>query len=333
MSFTSKYPETTTLPGFSSTWRSYLALARVDHWFKNVFMISGVLLALFHQPGELSWRHIPELILAVFATCILASSNYVLNEIQDADHDRYHPKKKFRPIPSGLIHIPLAYIEWAILAIIGLILATFINAPFLYVSAAFLFMGFLYNVKPFRLKDLPYLDVLSESVNNPIRLLLGWFVFVPFQLPSVSLLLAFWFIGAFFMATKRFAEYRTINNSQIAGNYRNSFMHYTEERLLTSMVFYMSLFAFFFGIFIMKYHFELILSAPFIVGFVSYYFYMSFRPNSSVQAPEHLYHDKKLVGFSLLCVGIILFLLLTDIPQLYRLFNVSPVEISPLWTF
>ncbi len=318
---------------FSTDWRGYLAIARVDHWFKNVFMISGVLLAIFHKPSELAWGHIPELILAVLATCLLASSNYVLNEIQDAEHDRYHPKKKFRPIPSGLINIPLAYAEWAILAITGLTLAAFINSSFLYVSATFLFMGFLYNVKPFRLKDLPYLDVLSESVNNPIRLLLGWFVFLPSQLPSVSLLLSFWFIGAFFMATKRFAEYRTINDSQVASNYRKSFGHYTEERLLTSMVFYMSLFAFFFGIFIMKYHFELILSAPFIIGFISYYFHMSFRQNSSVQAPEHLYQDKKLVCFSLVCVGILLFLLLTDIPELYDLFNVNPVEISPLWTF
>ncbi len=36
-------------------------------------------------------------------------------------------------------------------------------------------MGVLYNVKPFRTKDIAYLDVLSESINNAIRLLLGWF--------------------------------------------------------------------------------------------------------------------------------------------------------------
>ena len=37
-------------------------------------------------------------------------------------------------------------------------------------------MGVVYNVKPLRSKDLPIFDVLSESVNNPIRFLIGWYL-------------------------------------------------------------------------------------------------------------------------------------------------------------
>ena len=316
-----------------AAWHGYLAIARADHWFKNVFMLVGVFLAVFHNPSGLTWNHFPVLILGIIATCILASSNYVLNEIQDAEFDRFHPQKKMRPIPSGLVKIHLAYVEWTILVIGGLTLATFVNRPFLYTSAFFLFMGFLYNVNPFRLKEVPYLDVITESVNNPIRLLLGWFVVVPSQIPSVSLILAFWLLGAFFMATKRFAEYRTINDPQTAGNYRSSFRHYTEPRLLTSMVYYLSLFALCFGIFIIKYHFEFILAAPFIIGFTAYYFHISFRPNSSAQAPEYLYRDKYLVILGCGCSGILVFLLFTDIPILYDWFNVPPHQISPLWKF
>lgn len=316
-----------------TAWHGYLAIARADHWFKNVFMLVGIVLAVFHNPSALTWSHFPVLILGIIATCLLASSNYVLNEIHDTDFDRYHPKKKFRPIPSGIVKIPLAYTEWAILAIAGLALAALVNPWFLYVSAAFIFMGIAYNVKPIRLKDLPYLDVPSESINNPIRLLLGWFLVVPSQLPSVSLLLAYWLIGAFFMATKRFAEYRTINDPQTAGNYRNSFRHYTETRLLTSMVYYVSLFALCFGIFIIKYRFEFILSAPFIIGFTSYYFHISFRQDSSVQSPEHLYREKPLVLLGLICVGVLLVLLFTDIPILYEWFKVQPPKVSRLWAF
>ena len=58
----------------------------------------------------------------------------------------------------------------------------------------------------------PYVDVLSESVNNPLRLLLGWFVVTPDVVPPVSLLVAYWMVGAFFMASKRFAEYRSIGD-------------------------------------------------------------------------------------------------------------------------
>ena len=35
-------------------------------------------------------------------------------------------------------------------------------------------MGCIYNIPPVRSKDLPYLDVLSEAVNNPLRMLAGW---------------------------------------------------------------------------------------------------------------------------------------------------------------
>ena len=329
----SQISESTNVFHVPTAWHGYLAIARADHWFKNVFMLVGVFLAIFHNPSALTWSHFPALVLGIIATCILASSNYVLNEIQDAGFDRFHPQKKFRPIPSGLVKTHLAYVEWAILVIGGLILAAFVNRPFLYTSAFFLFMGFLYNVSPFRFKDLPYLDVITESVNNPIRLLLGWFVVVPSQLPSVSLILAFWLLGAFFMATKRFAEYRTINDPKTAESYRKSFRHYTETRLLTSMVYYISLFALCFGVFIIKYHFEFILSAPFILGFTAYYFHIGFRPNSSVQSPEYLYRDKYLVGLGLLCIGILFLLLFTDIPSLYEWFNVPPHQISPLWKF
>ena len=314
-------------------WRSYLAIMRVDHWFKNVFMLAGVFLGGFHAPNTLTWSHFSLLGLGVAATCMLASSNYVLNEIQDAQFDRFHPKKKFRPIPSGLVNTHVAYIEWITLALLGLTLAALVNRWFLYTSMALLVMGLIYNVAPFRFKDLPYLDVLSESVNNPIRLLLGWFVLIPYQLPSVSLLLAFWFLGAFFMATKRFAEYRTINNPKIAQEYRKSFGYYTEPRLLSSMVYYLSLFALCFGIFIIKYHFELILSAPFILGFTAYYFHIGFKKDSTVQAPEHLYKEKWLVLGAATCMLIVLILLFTDIPQLYDWFNVLPNQVSPLWTF
>ena len=37
-------------------------------------------------------------------------------------------------------------------------------------------MGCLYNIPPFRTKDRPWLDVLSEAVNNPLRLLIGWYM-------------------------------------------------------------------------------------------------------------------------------------------------------------
>src|SRR5688572_24665516 len=92
--------------------RAYVSIARPDHWFKNVFMLCGVLLAYFCYPGVLGWHNIASIVWAVVSTCLLASSNYVLNEILDAPTDLNHPQKRLRPIPSGRVHVGIAYVEW-----------------------------------------------------------------------------------------------------------------------------------------------------------------------------------------------------------------------------
>ncbi len=312
--------------------RSYIEISRVDHWFKNIFMLFGIVLAFFHNPNTFSLQQLIVVIIALLSTSLIASSNYVINEIKDAPFDRVHPTKKNRAIPSGRIKTFNAYILWTMLIFAGISIAASVNAPFLATMTLFLIMGLLYNVEPIRLKDLPYLDVLSESLNNPIRLLLGWFVIIPCQLPPITLLLAYWFIGSFFMAIKRFSEYRNINNKEIAAQYRKSFRYYDEAKLLTSTIFYSTIFALFFGIFLIRYHFELILIIPLVAGFISYYIKIGFKKNSVVQNPERLYRERGLVIYAFLCFLIFIVLLFVDIPILYEWFNVVPSEVPPLWT-
>ena len=191
-----------------STLGPYVAIARLDHWFKNGFMLLGVVLALSYQPGVLRGHAWWQLAIAVAATCLIASSNYVLNEILDAPHDRHHPLKCSRPVPSGLVSLPVAYAEWILLAIVGGALAWTVNWPF-FLSAAWLWvMGVLYNVPPIRTKEWAYVDVLSESINNPIRLLLGWFALVTSHVPPASLAISYWMAGAM---TRRFMYARAIS--------------------------------------------------------------------------------------------------------------------------
>jgi hypothetical protein len=139
-------------------------------------------------------------------------------------------------------------------------------------------------------------------------------------------------IGAFFMTIKRFAEIRNINDEQIAGSYRKSFNHYTETRLMASISIYISIFAFFLGIFVLKYHFELILSLPFIAGFIALYIKIGYQVNSAVLNPERLYKEKFFMVYTVVCFLIFIALLFINIPALYMWFNVQPPQISPLWT-
>ena len=123
-------------------------------------------------------------------------------------------------------------------------------------------MGCAYNIKPVRLKDLPYFDVLSESVNNPLRMLAGWYMTGILVFAPLSLLLSYWMVGCYFMAIKRYSEYRDIGDPTRAAAYRKSFGYYTPERLLVSIVFYASAAMLFLGAFIMRYRLELILVLP-----------------------------------------------------------------------
>lgn len=317
--------------GFAATLLPYIRLARIDHWFKNAFMILGIVLAFFYRPELWSARSLLLIGLAVLATCFVASSNYVLNEILDAPTDRFHPTKKDRPVPAGHVRIGLAYVEWVLLALLGLGLASLIGSAFLAAASALWVMGIVYNAPPLRTKEWPYLDVLSESVNTPIRLCLGWFVLIPDRVPPLSLALSYWMAGAFFMAVKRLAEYRSLGGSQAAA-YRRSFAHYTQERLLVSLLFYATTCALFAGIFVVRYRLELILFAPFGAGLMALYLKLGLATDSAAQHPERLYREGAFVAYLVLCLAVFLMLMFVSMPPLYRWFNVEPSTMSPLWT-
>jgi 4-hydroxybenzoate polyprenyltransferase len=310
----------------------YLSIARPDHWFKNVFMLAGVLLAAFYAPDQLGNFSMGLLAIALFATCLVASSNYVINEVLDAPTDLEHPVKRYRPIPSGRVRVPVAYAEWGLLAVAGAALGYCVNMPFLAMLAALWVMGLIYNVPPVRAKDWPYVDVLTESVNNPLRLLLGWFVVTPHILPPVSLLASYWMVGAYFMASKRFAEYRMIGDAHVAGEYRKSFRFYNADRLLVSMMFYATASAIMLGVFIVRYKLELLLATPLFAGMFGYYLHVSLKEDSPVQNPERLYREHGLVLYLGACHVLFVGLMFVSIPGLYSFFNVTPSNVKALWT-
>ena len=299
----------------------YVKIARPDHWFKNIFVLPGVALALLFFSVPVSISLFWNLFLSLASACLVASSNYVINEVLDADLDKHHPVKKHRPVASGAVFIPYAYAEWIILGILGTALGFYVNTHVGGACLSLWIMGALYNIPPIRTKELPYLDVLSESVNNPIRLAIGWYATGISALPPATALFAYWMFGAVLMATKRFAEYRRIGDPERAANYRKSFSYYNEERLIVGTVFYISLCIMGATAFFMQHKFELILSMPFFAYLLSYYMYLGYKPDSPVQYPELLYKEKHLMTAVALCSLFVLGLFLVDIPSLREMFS------------
>ncbi len=309
--------------------KEYIAITRPDHWFKNIFMLPGMLFALLVYDTPIDLTLLVRIVIGITSTCLIASANYVINEFLDAEFDRFHPEKRKRTAVVSVLKARYVYAQWFLLTVVGLSLAYLISIPFLVIEAFLLFMGIMYNVRPFRTKERVYLDVLSESVNNPIRFALGWFIFVPTVLlpeglldlswiiiPPSSIVVAYWMGGAFLMATKRFAEYRFINNPQQAGLYRKSFRKYTEESLLISMFFYAITASFFLGIFLIKNKIELLISFPFFALLFAWYFKIGLRKDSVVQGPEKLYNEKSFMAYVVFLTILIMVLIYIDIPAL-----------------
>ena len=280
--------------------KAYIAIARPDHWTKNVFVLPGALIpALFNKVPFLEFAD--TLVIGMISVCLVTSANYVINAWLDAIFDRHHPKKQDRPSVSGNLNRWIVYTEYALLAIVGLAVGASVSFHFFCTAFLLLIMGVLYNVKPFRTKDRAFLDVLTESFNNPLRLALGWFCVTAEPWPTSSLVVGYWMGGAFLMGIKRFAEYRLINDPEVAGNYRRSFKTYTEESLLISSFFYAMFCAALMGVFLVKYRVELLLFLPFLAALFAWYFHLAFLPDSPVQYPEKLHKQK---GFMIYCASV-----------------------------
>lgn len=305
---------------FTIRLKAHIAIARLDHSIKNVFVLPGIAVPMSMARIPLNSTLILHLLCGFLSVTLIACSNYVLNEILDAPFDRFHPVKKFRPAACGLISIPVAYAQWILMMAAGLTMGSFVSWQFTVAAAALWIMGCLYNIPPFRTKDLPYVDVLSESINNPLRMLQGWYMVTTALIPPVSLLLAYWMVGAYFMALKRFSEYRQFPDPLLAAAYRKSFRYYTEPSLLVSVTFYASAAMLFFGAFLMRYRVEMVLSFPFVALVMAIYFHLAFEPHSAVQNPEKLYRQPLLIGAVVVCLAVMVSLLLIDLPFMYRVF-------------
>lgn len=310
--------------------KKYIRIMRLDHWIKQLFIIPGIIggVVLLKENNVLSVQIILNFVLAFFSTCFIASSNYTINEWLDADFDKYHPVKKHRSVVENHLKPGIVYLQYVVLACIGLAIAYYVNIWLFGMELWLFIMGILYNVKPIRTKDIPYIDVLTESINNAIRFLIGWFAVAEDFFPPVSIVIGYWMAGAFLMATKRYAEFRMINDPEIAMKYRKSFKYYSAQSLMLSSFFYAMLSVFFIGIFLIKYRLELLAFMPFLIGLFCYYFHLSFQPDSPAQKPEKLYKQKGLMIYLLFLMILFVVLMLVDIPVFEKLASSKLIRIA-----
>jgi 4-hydroxybenzoate polyprenyltransferase len=308
---------------------AYLALARFDHVTKHIFIVPGIMLAYLLRGDRTGSIEISVGLGFMTAICI-ASANYVINEWLDRDFDKFHPTKSYRSAVQHQLQREIVIIEWLFFLCVGLASA-FVASKAMFVSAIiFALQGILYNVPPARTKDKAYLDVISESINNPLRLMIGWSMIDPTTFPPSSIILAFWAGGAFLMAAKRLSELREIvasHGRELLVQYRASFAGYSETSLTVSCMVYALFSSFFLAIFLMKYHIEYLLVVPVVIALFAQYTALAMQPASSAQKPEKLFREHGLIATVILLAAVFVTVTFVKIPLLEDLANQQYISV------
>jgi len=144
---------------------------RLKHCVKNILILLPLVFSgEFFQYGKLLSS-----VLGFLAFSFLASAVYILNDIQDVEKDRLHPKKKFRPIASGKVSEKQGKVL-SVVAMIGAITLNFL-ATTNYVSFIFLGIYLVMNIFYSKgLKNVPLLDIVVLASGFLLRLIYGGIV-------------------------------------------------------------------------------------------------------------------------------------------------------------
>lgn len=213
-----------------------LRLLRPHQWLKNGFVLAGLLFGRLWQQTDLV--HLALWSMAAF--CLASSAVYVLNDWLDRHADAQHPRKRHRPLASGVISGPAA------LMIGGACLA---GAAWLAAQTTVLFMGLLgtylllnvgYTLK---LKHVPVVDVFIIAAGFMLRLLAGtWAIGIQ---PSHWLLLTGLFVTLFLGFSKRRAEsfHEASQQRAVLSDYPPAFLDLCMGVTLTATLLTYSLFA------------------------------------------------------------------------------------------
>ena len=152
--------------------KQYLKLIRPFHWVKNLL----IFVPLFFGGQLFNGNKFFLSVLGFIAFSFIASSVYIINDIQDADKDRKHPKKRFRPIASGKISKQHACIFLVLLLVVSFLIMIYLTkvnhnswASFGF-PIAYLIMNIAYSNG---LKNIPLVDVVIIAIGFVIRLLYG----------------------------------------------------------------------------------------------------------------------------------------------------------------
>tara|TARA_A100001015_G_C14795596_1_gene634826 strand:- start:27 stop:473 length:447 start_codon:yes stop_codon:yes gene_type:complete len=140
----------------------FLKQLKIKHWIKNTFVFIPLLVSgnLFNSPLLLN------VLFGFFAFCTASSLVYIFNDYWDFESDKLHPVKKNRPLASGEISINTAFLLFITLALVLVIIFSFLSLNSILVIVSYLIINFFYTIY---IKNFAILDVISISLGFVMR--------------------------------------------------------------------------------------------------------------------------------------------------------------------
>ncbi len=174
-----------------------IATMRPKQWIKNALVIAaaGAAGALGHDdtPGRV--------IVACASFCLLASGIYAINDVSDAEEDRRHPRKRFRPVAAGELDPRFATGLGLSLLLAGLLLCAAIGALLALVAVGYAALTLSYTLV---WRHLIVFDIFAVAGGFVLRAVAGG-VAAPVTL-SRWFLLVVTSSAVFVAAAKRYSE-------------------------------------------------------------------------------------------------------------------------------
>ena len=296
--------------------KPYLVIMRIDHWLKNLLIFPGVILALKYS--EVNFEQFAMVLGTFIGVSFAASANYSINEFLDRSYDSHHPRKKSRVAVLGKVTRKWVTVQFIIFYSVALSIFVLIGLPSLFICILFLLNGLCYNLPPIRIKEKKYLDILSESLNSPLRFALGWYSLAPLSTLPSSAFIAFWFTGIFLMSLKRFVELSEFETTAEAKAYRTSLSNYSKDQLFGLAMIGGFSATMLFGIFIMRSYLQFILVLPFIIWIFVEFTVAAVNGKQIIHSPETTMRSPRI----LMILGIALVT-----TCIFYILNISTIEI------
>lgn len=144
---------------------SILVSLRPRQWVKNLFVFAGL---VFSQ--RLFTPSVWPALGAFAVFCALSGAVYLLNDAADREKDGLHPDKKWRPIASGRLPVPIAVTAAAVLMIGALAASVMLSRPLAVVALVYAALLAAYSVW---LKHVVIVDVIVVAIGFVLRAVAG----------------------------------------------------------------------------------------------------------------------------------------------------------------